>query len=454
MHKPHKATVDIIIVGGGLAGLAAALECHKANCSFVVLEARDRPGGRIYSIHTDDGIPIDLGAQWIRHDHHRMRTLLRDFGLHTAPSYTKGQSIYDLKGRRHVSTSPLSLIGMFDLFLFKLSVSKLIQQLPDGLPFPSKLATRLDQQSVEHFLENRLFSRQGRAYYKMITEEVLCTKATAVSALDLMWCIKATGSNNVLLEAEEEWIVEGAHALTQRIADSLSPNVYYQSPVENIWDQGHTVQVFTRNQCWIGQKVIVTVPPNLTHTIQFNPPLPAIRTQCCEQSIMPAVIKAAVVYSHPFWRQFGLNGKVLSNQGPLSFVMDSSPPYKRRGILTVILTGERALLMEPLDASARKQQVIQALVGYFGKQARNPLEYFEKVWTHDEWTRGGYGIHYPKGVLTKLGRALFDPVSSIYWAGTEAATEWRMYMEGAVESGQRAAHHAMNALQKSGQLTH
>ncbi|WP_102348595.1 flavin monoamine oxidase family protein [Bacillus sp. Marseille-P3661] len=440
--------VDIVIVGAGMAGLAAALECKKHQISFVVLEARNRPGGRLCSILTEDNITIDLGAQWVSTHHHRVKSLIKDFGLHTTSTFTKGQTLYQYNGKIKKSKSlpPLSPLGMLDLFMLKRKIKQLVKQLPDDVPLSSGLCYQLDKQTVAQFIQANMFSEEGRTFYKMSVEEVLCTKAEQVSLLDLLWCIKSTGFVNYLLEAEHEWIVEGAQTLAERVADFLGQSIFFNTPVEGISYGDKRTIVLTKEKDWCTKKVIITIPPNLTNEVKFHPPLPAKRIKLSECTNMPAVIKMVLVYPQPFWRNAGLNGKVYSNVSPVILTMDSSPPDGIKGILTVFISGDDAEIMSKYNSTKRKHKIIQTLVKFFGPKAGQPETIYEKDWSEDRWTQGGYGSHYTTGVLTKFGTALFERVSSLYWAGTENATEWRTYMEGAVESGQRVANEIINEL--------
>lgn len=434
--------VDVVIVGAGLAGLAAALELKKKNYSFVVIEARNRYGGRLHSIVTDNGVTIDLGAQWVGSNHKRLKRLIADFDLHTTPTYTKGKTIFQVSGKKRNGKGkipPLSPIGLLDMLNLKRKINKLIKQIPAKTPWTSLVAHELDKQTIDSFIQTNMFSQEGRTFYGMVVEEALCAKLYEVSALNLLWCIKTTDSGNYLLEAENEWIVEGAQVLADRIAESLGNNIIYHSPVEQIiYDKDFAI-VHTANNCWKAQKVIIAIPPNLSTRIKFSPPLPAQRIQLSDRAGLASVIKMIFVYEQPFWRKDGLNGKVYSDQSPVKLIMDSSPPHGRKGVLTVLITGECARLMGTMEASTRQQKVIKALVYFFGTKASHPQSVYEKNWSEDEWTRGGYGTHFATGVLTQFGTALTEPVSSLYWAGTETATEWRTYMEGAVQSGQNIA---------------
>ncbi|WP_078542952.1 flavin monoamine oxidase family protein [Litchfieldia alkalitelluris] len=446
MIAKNHSSVDIVIVGAGLAGLAAALECKKRNSSFVVLEARNRPGGRAHTIHMSDGYNIDLGAHWVSKNHTRVRELIKQFNLQSTPTYNSGQTIFEINGkiRKGAGLKPLTTLGKLDLYMLKTKLKKLIEKLPKGVPLTTPFSYELDKQTIYEFIQNNMFSKDGKEFYTMVIEEIFCSKTHEISVLDWIWCIKSTEEINYLLKAENEWIIEGAGGLAERMADTLGESIFYESAVERISYQEEDATIFTPTKQWKAKKVIVAAPPNLTTRIKFDPPLPPIRVQLSERSGMPSVIKMIIIYDKPFWRKARLNGKVFS---PLLFSMDSSPPNKSKGVLTILITGENAIKLQGKSEMQRKQEIIKALVTFFGHKASAPLSIIEKNWAEDEWTRGGYGTHYGTGVLTHYGAGLFIPVSNtIYWAGTEAATVWRTYMEGAVQSGQDTANEVIDSL--------
>ena len=92
-----------------------------------------------------------------------------------------------------------------------------------------------------------------------------------------------------------------------------------------------------------------------------------------------------------------------------------------------------------MTAADRRAQVLQDLAGYFGPRALSPVDYIERDWAEEEYSRGCYGAFAAPGTLTRFGPHLRLPVGPIHWAGTETATRWAGYMDGAVESGRRVA---------------
>ena len=152
------------------------------------------------------------------------------------------------------------------------------------------------------------------------------------------------------------------------------------------------------------------------------------------------------VYPDAFWRRDGLTGQVSSDTGAIRITFDISPDGGAPGILVGFIEGDEGRSWGRASAEERRAAALTSLTSYFGEQAATPVRYVEQAWAEEEWTRGCYAGYMPPGVWTTYGEALRAPIGSLHWAGTETATEWMGYMEGAVQSGERAAAEALAAL--------
>lgn len=158
------------------------------------------------------------------------------------------------------------------------------------------------------------------------------------------------------------------------------------------------------------------------------------------------MVKINAIYDEPFWRNEGLSGFAGDPDQVVSFAIDNSPPGDPRGTLAGFIEGQHARRFSREDPVERSKVVLECLAYYFGPRAASPTSYHEQDWSAEEWTRGCYGAHFPPGVWTQYGPALREPVGCIHWAGTETATVWNGYMEGAVQSGERAASEVLASL--------
>lgn len=271
---------------------------------------------------------------------------------------------------------------------------------------------------------------------------MLCLNLHEVSALDVLWCIKSAGTVQNFRNAEAIWIKDGIGVLALKMANVLGSKVLYDHAVTGISYQENCAFIETNNGVGLNAKqVILTVPPNLQTKIHFDPPLPSMRAQLLEHSGMPSVTKIILVYDIPFWRRKGLSGVIQSDTGIVREAVDSSPLDGKRGVLTVLVTGSAARALK-----VPSEEIPQALVSLLGEEAASPLEVYFENWSEQEWSRGGYGVHFAPGVITNYGAALIEPIDCLHFAGTETATEWRLFMEGALQSGERAAKEVVDYL--------
>jgi monoamine oxidase len=185
--------------------------------------------------------------------------------------------------------------------------------------------------------------------------------------------------------------------------------------------------------------VVVAVPPVLAGRIAYDPPLPAARDQLTQRMPMGAVIKCMAIYEEPFWRADGLSGQATSMPGPAQVVFDNTPPGGTPGVLLGFLEGTDARRLGAEPEAMRRAAVTGNFARLFGDRATRPADYVERDWSTDVWSRGCYAGVFGPGAWTEYGRALRPPVGRIHWAGTETATRWMGYFDGAIQSGARAA---------------
>ena len=439
---------DVVIVGAGFAGLSAAWELTKRQVNIAVIEAMDRVGGRVHSFQTKDAVTVDLGAQWIGPYQRRMRALANEFSLPLVKTYTKGKTTYDLGGKIEKIEGehpPLSPKGLSDLFQLKCKIERLVAELPEQDIWNSPLATELDTYNLDAWIQTNMFTEEGRNFFRLFAD-VMCIELSEPSALDFLWCLKTSGGFERVLTAEEEWFSEGSYTLALKMADAMKNHIYVSMPVKRIEYSENRVLVFAEKQVWKAKKVIVAVPPTISGCIEFNPPLPVGRCIITDKINQSSVVKMILIYDKPFWREEGLNGHAQCDRGLVRFVADSSPIDGRKGVLTVLSGGRYAKKLARLQKEHRKQTVLKELGYLFGPKAQQPIEFYEKNWTEEPWIRGGYAAHYPPRMITSFGEWLYQPIGPIHWASTETADEWKFYMEGAIQSGERAAKEVLECL--------
>jgi len=285
---------------------------------------------------------------------------------------------------------------------------------------------------------------------RMATEAIFAAGPEDISALWALFYIRAAGGLEPLINvaggAQQDRVVGGSQRIALALAEQLTDRVVLQAPVTAIdWDSA-SVCLHAAGASYDAQRAIVAVPPPVAARIRFTPALPSDRAQLVQRMPMGRVIKINVGYSDPFWRADGLSGQANSGSRALGTVFDNTPPAGTPGVLVGFLEGRHADSASRLSPDERRHRVLTDLVGYFGERAGNPIAYLERDWAAEEYTLGCYGAFASPMALTRFGPALRTPIGALHWAGTETATAWAGYIDGAIQSGQRSAGEAAQAL--------
>jgi monoamine oxidase len=442
---------DVVVIGAGLAGLAAARRLAAGGHEVTVVEARDRVGGRTEGLVLEDGTPLELGGQWIGQGHTRMLELAGELGLSTFRTWNdEGQLQLDLLGKRSTmkpvkgAAPRLSPFALADLAQGVLRFARLARRTDLERPWLTPGAEVLDGQTWESWIRRNLRTRAGRAYFHIACEAVWAAEASDVSLLHALFYTHSNADLDTLLSVDrggqQDRVTGGSVLVAEAMAAALGERVILGRPVRRIEHDGSGVRVITRDGTqYRGDAVIVTLPPALAGRLEYDPPLPSWRDQLTQRTPAGSVIKAYAIYPEPFWRSAGLNGQAVSDTGPVKVTFDNSPPSGTPGVLMGFLEGKEARIWARRSPQERQEAVTGCFVRYFGPQAARPRQYVERDWMAEEFTRGCYGAHFGPGTWTSYGEAWRAPAGRIHWAGAECAPQWNGYMEGAVRSGEAVA---------------
>lgn len=443
---------DVVVVGAGLAGLSAAFQLRRAGLEVLVVEARERVGGRTLNHDLGDGEVIEVGGQWVGPSQRRILALARELRIETHPTYDTGLKILQL-GSKRITYSGLiprvSPAGLADVGLATFTLDRLARRVPPEAPWRAPGAGRLDTLTFASWARRNARSRLARMAVTLFTEGVLACEPGEVSLLHVLFYLRSAGGFRQLTEvagaAQQDRFVGGSQLISQRLADRLGGAVALGAPVRAIRHSPGRVTVHADGLEVAARHAVVAVPPVLAGRICYDPPLPSDRDQLTQAAPMGSVVKCLAVYDEPFWRRDGYTGQVSADSGAVRVTFDNCPPGGSPGVLLGFLEGTQARRLARADPPSRRREVLADFARYFGPRALRPRDYFEHDWTAQQWTRGCYGAHFPPGTWTQFGPALRRPVGPLHWAGTETATEWSGYMDGAVQSGQRAAAEILNA---------
>jgi len=447
----------VLVVGAGLAGLSAAARLVDNGQEVLVLEARDRVGGRTEGGALSDGTPIELGGQWIGPTQTRMYELVEDLGLETFRTFNDdGEVLLHYAGRRNRmasdrdATPSLGPFALADLMQGLTRFNRLARTVRITEPWLSPGAEKLDGQTFESWIRRNLRTAAGRAYFHLFAEGILATQASDVSLLHMLfYCRSGTDLETLAATdrgAQQDRIVGGSVQVAQALAARLGDRLHLGTAVRVVRQNPDGVQVETRDgHTFTGSRVIITLPPTLAGRLEYSPALPSWRDQLTQRLPAGSVIKVFAAYDRPFWRDDGFNGQAVSDTGPVKITFDNSPPSGEPGVLLGFLEGREARLWAQRSTSERRQAVLGCFTRYFGPRATDPVEFVERDWMAEEFTRGCYGAHFTPGVWTSYGHALREPVGRIHWAGAECSPIWNGYMEGAVRSGEATASEVLGA---------
>ncbi|HYK68838.1 MAG TPA: flavin monoamine oxidase family protein [Streptosporangiaceae bacterium] len=439
-------SADVLVVGAGLAGLVAARDLSAAGRSVLVLEARDRVGGRIVNEDIGDGKIVEMGGQWAGPTQDKILALAAELSITTFPTYDTGRKVLDFNGKRgtYSATIPrISPLVLADVGQAQARLEALARRIPVDSPWTATQAEKLDSQTFETWIRRHAVTKSARQLLTLGAEAVFAAEPGDLSMLHVLFYSHASGSFQRLIDttggAQQDRFTGGSALIAERLADRLGDIVRLEAAVSRIEVAGAVVTATTSAGQFAGRQIIVTAPPLLAGRIDYAPALPAWREQLTQRTPMGSVIKTQVIYDEPFWRADGLSGQATGDGEGSRVVFDNSPQDGTPGILLAFLEGDEARRLGRESLEVRRQTVIDSLVRYFGPRAGKPERYLERDWQQEKWSGGCYGTLFGPNVWTRYGHALREPIGPIHWAGTETASLWSGYMDGAVRSGERAA---------------
>jgi monoamine oxidase len=416
---------DVVVIGAGLSGLVCARRLVDGGASVTVLEARDRVGGRTLSAPLGSSI-IDLGGQWLSAGQTRLAALAAELGVATYPQFREGAALVDLGGKRHRLVG--RVLAAISLWRARRAIDRLSRS-----PDPA-----LDERSLADWLSRSVGSADARAALALHAELTFAASPADLSLYHYLASLHATGGFGSATElaggGREHRLVGGTQELSLRLAASLSPRIVLSSPVLSIDQSPSSITVRTAATTHTADFAVLAVPPALARSITFTPALPESLSLVAAASRPGAVIKLALAYADPFWRSAGLSGEAYQSQGTIRAVVDLCDPAGQPALLALIV-GPEAARWHTRAPSERLARSLSELATLFGPPAASPTDIIEHDWSIDAWSTGCVATQ-PPGHSTHSWRG---PHGRLHLAGTESATTWPGYLDGAIESADRTA---------------
>ena len=425
--QPQK--LDVIIVGAGIAGLAAARRLKSQGASVLILEARNRIGGRVWTDKSISGVSLDLGASWIQGiNGNPIAALARNFNLRTLPTDFDNIALYDSGGRRfsnpeveRIETNYQNLIQRLD---------RLREAMQNGGEHDISLQAGIDQVLSRRVVNEKESTGLNYAIHAVIEEEY------ATNASDLS-----------LFNWDQDQEFGGQSVIFPRgygqIADALARgmDIRLNQRVKRIEYSNPGVRIETDQSTLAAERVIVTLPLGVLKrgTITFSPALPEAKIKAISRLGMGVLNKVFLRFRRVFWpKDRDTFGVVSERKGEWAEWVDY---YKYTGqpVLLGLNSGKHARDLEGLDDQALVAAAMQVIRGVYGRSTPAPDGVVVTRWASDPFSLGAYSS-IPPGANGKDYDTLAEPVGDrVFFAGEATSRSYPATVHGAFLSGEREA---------------
>ncbi len=409
-----------VVVGAGLAGLAAAYKLKTAGWNVTVLEARDRVGGRVFS-HRMNGLVCELGAEWVGESHERIKSLCRDFGIplqkHQFDDFLLRDGRVFRPGEWGFSVAAKSAFEKTIAGYEKLTEpqKRSIDAL-DWWNFLEKIGFSADDLRLRDLMDSTDF---GESIRHVSAFAALAEYAESSPKNEMDY--KMTGGNSRLVEE-----------FAKRVG---TQNIRTGTYVRRITQRAGSVAIAIDGDVLKADAVICTAPTNSLLKIEFDPPMPSAQKRAAEQLVYARIAKNSVLYDKRFWGAD--NFSMVSDTSSHYYFHSTQNQTGKEGILTAYAIGEKADVLASQSDERRMGIITRDLTDFDRDAPRLARSIASFAWQRDEITDGAYALYRP-GQWFGLRPILQRPHGKVLFAGEHLA-DWQGFMEGAIETGEAAA---------------
>ncbi|UYV64061.1 MAOB [Cordylochernes scorpioides] len=438
---------------------------------------------------------VDLGGSYIGPTQDRVLRLVKELGIKLYVVNEEQDLIFFRDGKRwrfndDIFPLFLNIFSYLDLnHIFK-KLDDMGKQIPIREPWTCPHANEWDTMSFKEFLDKECWTKGAKQYMEMLMSLIVTVNGHEGSLLWFLWYLQQCGGMLRVISTtnggQERKCVGGSQQISLRLADRLkgeevcvdsqipdltcggcADKLVLSSPVVKITQVDNRVELQTLNgRTYRANYVIMALSPTLQSKIHYDPPMPALRNQLMQRCPMGSVMKCILYYERPFWRDLANCGRVHAGfcgstfiasdtEHPCVATFDDTKPDGSYPAIIGFNVADTVRANHVLSMEDRKMLFARSMAKVFGSdEALKVVHYEEKNWMEEQYSGGCYVGTFPPGFLTRFGkfdgdfalhtitalcRVIREPVGRIHYAGTETATHWAGYMEGAVQAGERAA---------------
>jgi monoamine oxidase len=423
----------VVVAGAGLAGLTAARYLERAGAEVTVVEARDRVGGRVHTIRGfEKHQHAEAGADMIESEQCETLDLARDMGLPTVRILANGWGFYGTakNGSRKVRAQADTFERVAELLAPEIRAYKAADSRWD-----SAVSRWLARQSVSDWMARTRPGRDLAAGLRGLRGFFLADP----ERLSLLQLVEQFASEAIPGEAAMFRLRDGNDALPAALAAALRGRVCLGTAVAAVTRRGSRLTVTVRGRTQeqlTADYVVVSLPASTLRSVRFTPALPAPQWQAISTLRYGRATRVLLQFESRFWKHVGRPAAYGSDQ-PIGAVWDGNEQQDSRpGILSLLAGGKASTEVKSIIDRQGWRALVRRLA-WLGTPARL-LHGLTVDWTRDKWSKGGYAVFDPR-FDPALRAWLARPAGPIVFAGEHTSTKSQGYMNGAIESGRRAA---------------